>query len=156
MSKIFEQLLHKRGLDEKFLHPQYKDLADPYILPDMTKAVGRIQQAVDDHEKILIYGDYDADGVCATAILYSYLEVMGADVSYYIPTRDEGYGLNYDAIEEFNKKGVELIVTVDNGVSAVEEIEYAKGLGIEVVVTDHHMPQIELPNAVSLVDPHIY
>lgn len=128
-------------------------LRSPFELMDMQDAVDRINLAVDEEKKILVYGDYDADGVCATAILYSYLEVMGADVEFYIPTREEGYGLNYDAIDEFSKKGVNLIVTVDNGVSAVEEIEYAKSLGIEVVVTDHHMPQQTLPDCI-VVDPH--
>ncbi len=128
-------------------------LHSPFELKDICEAADKINLAVDEGKKILVYGDYDADGVCATAILYSYLEVMGADVSYYIPTRDEGYGLNYDVIDEFNKKGIELIVTVDNGVSAIEEIDYAKSLGIDVVVTDHHMPQESLPDCI-VVDPH--
>ncbi len=130
-------------------------LSDPYALVDMEKAVERIREAVEEMQRIAIYGDYDADGVTSTVILYSYLESLGADVIYYIPERDgEGYGLNRGAIDLLRENGAELIVTVDNGVTAVEEIAYAGSLGIDVVVTDHHQPPEKLPEACAVVDPH--
>ena len=105
--------------------------------------------------RIAIYGDYDADGVTATAMLYSYLESCGANVTYYIPDREaEGYGLNCAAIDVLQERGASLIVTVDNGVSSIAEVEYAASLGIDVVVTDHHRPRPELPAACAVVDPH--
>ena len=131
------------------------ELSDPFLIKDMAEAVGRVRAAVDEGEKICIYGDYDADGVTATVIVYNYLYSLGADVFYYIPNRDtEGYGLNCDAIEYIASKGANLILTVDNGICAVKEIEFANSLGLDVVVTDHHMPQETLPPAVAVVDPH--
>lgn len=128
---------------------------DPYLIADMDKAALRIKRAIDNFEKICVYGDYDADGVTSTALMYSYLSSHGADVMYYIPDRiTEGYGMSCSAVDKLHAQGVKLIVTVDNGVSAVEEIAYAKSLGIETVVTDHHMPGEQLPDAVAVVDPH--
>lgn len=130
-------------------------LSDPFELPDMDKAVARIQTALDDFERIAIYGDYDADGITATAIVYLYLESCGADVVYYIPKREgEGYGLNKVAIESLAEMGVKLIVTVDNGIASIDEVDYAKTLGIDVVITDHHRPQNELPKACAVVDAY--
>lgn len=129
--------------------------ADPYLIKDMDKAVDRIKSAVENFERICIYGDYDADGVTATALLYSYLESVGANVQYYIPSRaEEGYGMNLDAIRQFSEEGVNLIVTVDNGISAYEEVQFAATLGIDVVVTDHHTVPEVIPEAVAVVDPH--
>lgn len=131
------------------------ELSDPMLIKDMDKAVNRISKAVVSYEKICVYGDYDCDGVTATSILYSYLESVCANVMYYIPTREgDGYGLNKNAINKLKKLGVGLIVTVDNGISALEEIDYAASLGIDVVVTDHHKPLDILPKAVAVVDPH--
>lgn len=128
---------------------------DPYLIADMDKAALRIKRAIDNFEKICVYGDYDADGVTSTALMYSYLSSHGADVMYYIPDRiTEGYGMSCSAVDKLHSQGVKLIVTVDNGVSAIEEIAYAKSLGIETVVTDHHMPGEQLPDAVAVVDPH--
>ena len=128
---------------------------DPYLIADMDKAALRIKRAIDNFEKICVYGDYDADGVTSTALMYSYLSSHGADVMYYIPDRiTEGYGMSCSAVDKLHAQGVKLIVTVDNGVSAIEEIAYAKSLGIETVVTDHHMPGEQLPDAVAVVDPH--
>lgn len=128
---------------------------DPYLITDMDKAALRIKGAIDNFEKICVYGDYDADGVTSTALMYSYLSSHGADVMYYIPDRiTEGYGMSCSAVDKLHAQGVKLIVTVDNGVSAIEEIAYAKSLGIETVVTDHHMPGEQLPDAVAVVDPH--
>ena len=104
---------------------------------------------------IAVYGDYDADGVTATAMLYSYLESCGANVTYYIPDREaEGYGLNRGAIDTLHEREVTLIVTVDNGISSIDEVAYAASIGIDVVVTDHHRPRPELPAACAVVDPH--
>lgn len=130
-------------------------LADPFLLVDMDKAVERINNALENSERICVYGDYDCDGITSTVLLYTYLQNMGADVSYYIPDRDsEGYGMNNGAVDVLAQRGVNLIITVDNGVSALEEIDYAATLGIDVVVTDHHKPRETLPNAVAVVDPH--
>lgn len=121
----------------------------------MDKAAARITRAVDNMEKIAVYGDYDADGVTSTAMLYSYLETRGADVIFYIPQREgEGYGMNIGAVEYLKEQGVTLIVTVDNGISSVQEVARANELGIDVVVTDHHRPQEILPDAVAVVDAY--
>lgn len=130
-------------------------LNSPFLIKDMDKAAERIRSAIDNGEKICVYGDYDCDGVTATALLYSYLENCFANVMYYIPDRtSEGYGMNMKAVEKLSKLGVNLIVTVDNGISAINEIEYAGSLGMDVVVTDHHKPQDILPRASAVVDPH--
>ena len=140
------------GEDELFSHNDA--ISSPFELKDMDRAVDRINEAVDLGERIVVYGDYDADGVTATVILYSYLEAIGADVGYYIPKREgEGYGLNTDAIKKLCDQGCQLIITVDNGISAVDEIEYIKSLGMDIVVTDHHKPQSVLPDCI-VVDPH--
>lgn len=129
--------------------------ASPFEIRDMDKAVERIQRAIEDGERICVYGDFDADGVTSTALLYSYLSDIGADVMYYIPSREtEGYGMNTDAVAKLYERGVKLIVTVDNGIAAVEEIAYAKTLGIDTVVTDHHAVPDVLPDAVAIVDLH--
>lgn len=131
------------------------EIASPFEIKDMDKAVNRIKCSLDNCELICVYGDYDADGVTSTALLFSYLETIGANVMFYIPSREnEGYGMNKSAIDFLNEKGVKLIVTVDNGIAAIEEIAYANSLGIDTVVTDHHMPTGELPNACAVVDLH--
>lgn len=130
-------------------------LEDPLLIKDMKEAVDRIREAVLSAQKICVYGDYDCDGVTATAILYSYLEAAYADVMYYIPDRNaEGYGMNCDAVRRLHEQGVKLIITVDNGISAIEETDLANSLGIDVVVTDHHKPLDILPKAVAVVNPH--
>lgn len=127
----------------------------PLSIADMAKAAERINRAIDDFELICVFGDYDADGVTATALLYSYLETRGANVIRYIPDRlTEGYGLNIGAIEELADRGVKLIVTVDNGVSAIDEAKRAAELGVELIVTDHHKVGDKLPEAFAVVDPH--
>lgn len=128
---------------------------DPFRLADMQKATDRIKQAVEQFEKIAIYGDYDCDGVTSTFILYSYLSLLGADVIYYIPKRDgEGYGLNSDAVQKLREQQVSLLITVDNGISALEEIAFANRIGMEVIVTDHHQPGVALPEAFAVLNPH--
>ena len=137
------------------LEDETTDFIDPFEIIDMDKAVNRIRRALDDFERIAVYGDYDVDGVTATALLYSYLESVGANVMYYIPDREgEGYGLNCDAIRSLREHDVNLIITVDNGISAVQEIAYAKELGMDVVVTDHHQESDVLPDAEAVVNPH--
>lgn len=128
---------------------------NPFDIKDMDKAVKRITEAVENGETICVYGDYDADGVTATTMLYQYLDTLGANVSFYIPSRaDEGYGLNMEAVEHLGSLGGNLIVTVDNGVSAYNEVAYAKALGMDVVITDHHTVPETLPDAVAVVNPH--
>ena len=152
-------LMNIRGLDDaahlrEFLG-EGEPLSDPFLLKNMDKAAARITRAVDNMEKIAVYGDYDADGVTSTAMLYSYLETRGADVIFYIPQREgEGYGMNMGAVEYLKEQGVSLIVTVDNGISSVQEVARANELGIDVVVTDHHRPQEILPDAVAVVDAY--
>ncbi len=152
-------ILASRGITdyedvEEFFEPDFC-FCDPYLITDMDKAVERIEKAIETGERICVFGDYDADGVTSTTLMYSYLSSRGADVMYYIPDRvSEGYGMNCSAIEKLSNQGVKLIVTVDNGISAIEEIDYAKTLGIDCVVTDHHKVGDTLPNAVAIVDPH--
>ena len=130
-------------------------LLDPYELKDMDKAVGRINEALANDEKIAIYGDYDADGVTATALLYLYFKSLGKEVITYIPDRNsEGYGLNMNAVKTLCEMGVQLIITVDNGISAHKEAEYIKELGMDLVITDHHKATAVLPEAVAVVNPH--
>lgn len=130
-------------------------LSDPYELTDIEAAADIINNAIYAEEKITVFGDYDVDGVTATVLMYSYLKNRTDRVSYYIPDREkEGYGINITAIDKLKADGTDLIITVDNGIAANREIEYAKSLGIKVVVTDHHLPQGELPVADAVVDPH--
>lgn len=156
---IIAMLLSIRGINtreaiENFLGDDGQ-LASPFEIKDMDKAVNRIKRAIEECEPICVYGDYDADGVTATTLMYSYLETVGANAMYYIPSReDEGYGMNNKAVDFLNEKGVKLIVTVDNGIAAINEIAYAKSLGIDTVVTDHHTPLAELPDACAVVDLH--
>ena len=151
-------LLCSRGMTDEFEIESFlydTDLIDPYTLPDMEKAVERVNQALENGERITVFGDYDCDGVTSTALLYSYLSSRGANVDYYIPDRSaEGYGMNPGAIDQLKSRGTNVIITVDNGISAVEEIAYAKALGVDVVVTDHHRVGDVLPDAVAVVDPH--
>lgn len=156
---LIAMLLQIRGItdDEEINDFLYNDsvLSDPFDAKDMEKAVERIKQAIEDFERICVYGDFDADGVTSTALLYSYLEAVGANVMYYIPAREtEGYGMNIDAINLLREQDVKLIITVDNGIAAIDEIAYAKSIGIDTVVTDHHMPNTTLPDAVAIVDMH--
>lgn len=156
---ICAALLDVRGINtyeavEKFLSSDVS-FDNPFEIKDMDKAVNRILSAVENGEKICIYGDYDADGVSATALLMQYLETIGADVSFYIPSRaDEGYGLNIEAVNTLADNGVELLITVDNGISAYNEVELCNSLGVDVVITDHHTVPEVIPNAVAVVNPH--
>lgn len=157
---LLAMMLDIRGITKEedvinFLQ-ENKDFSDPFLMKDMDKAVERITTAVENGEKICIYGDYDADGVTSTSLLYSYLrDSLGADVMFYIPTRTgEGYGMNKSAVDKIHSQGITLIITVDNGISAREEIDYANTLGIDTVITDHHMPSGAIPKAVAVVNAH--
>lgn len=138
---------------EKFLNPRRCDFYNPYEMPDMKIAVERIITAIENKEKIIIYGDYDVDGITSVTVLKSFLEERGIQVAEYIPNRlKEGYGLNKTAVEEIAKQNYKLMITVDCGISAIEEVEYASQLGIETIITDHHEPGNELPKAIAVVD----
>ena len=157
---LLAMMLDIRGITKEedvinFLQ-ENKDFSDPFLMKDMDKAVERITTAVENGEKICVYGDYDADGVTSTSLLYSYLrDSLGADVMFYIPTRTgEGYGMNKSAVDKIHSQGITLIITVDNGISAREEIDYANTLGIDTVITDHHMPSGAIPKAVAVVNAH--
>ncbi len=158
ISAIVADILAARGIgsaEAAELFDGQDELEDPFLLPDMEKAVSRLEQAINNQEKITIYGDYDCDGVTATVILYLYLQSMGAKVDWYIPERvEEGYGLNCGALDEISARGTVLLVTVDNGIAAVKEVDYAQSLGMDVIVTDHHQVGEELPRAVAVVNPH--
>ena len=131
-----------------------EELSDPMLLIDMDKACARILEAIDKEQTIVVYGDYDVDGVTATALLYQHLKGMGASVKCMLPSREgDGYGLSKNAIQSIHDKGCQLIVTVDNGISALEEAEFAASLGVDLIVTDHHLPHDALPKAVAVVDP---
>ena len=154
------KLLFTRGLTTAeqatvFLKQAETNLHDPFALKDIERAVERIFAALEKGERIAIYGDYDVDGVTSVSLLYTYLSQLGADIGYYIPCRSrEGYGLSASAIDTLKSRGVELIITVDTGITAMEEIAYATSLGIDTVITDHHECRPELPEACALVNPH--
>ena len=160
VSKLFAVLLYNRGYKteieaERFLRLEQSDFHDPYLLVDMDKAVDRIFAAIENKEKICIYGDYDVDGVTSVTVLYLYLKELSADVSFRIPKREgEGYGVSCNAVRELAEEGVDLIITVDTGITASAEIEYAKSLSMDFVVTDHHECHTEIPKACAVVNPH--
>lgn len=160
ISEISASLLYNRGFHtaedaSRFLNFNDVVIHSPLLLKDVEKAVDRIAKALENNERIAIFGDYDVDGVTSVTMLYLYLHNLGADIGYYIPNRiGEGYGLSREAIKLLSSKGVSLIITVDTGITAVEEVEYAKSLGIDVVITDHHECQEVLPNAAAVVNPH--
>lgn len=158
MPQFFCEILAARGFSDAQAAMDFLDttqpLHDPFLLRDMDKATERIHRAVAEGERILIYGDYDCDGITATVMLYDYLENAGADLLYYIPTREEGYGLNLDAVRRICEGGVRLIITVDNGVSSAVEIAKAAEYGIDVIVTDHHSLPENLPDCVAIINPH--
>ena len=162
ISPFLSTVLINRGIGSveegrKFLFPQYSDLHDPFLLPDMDKAIERIEKAINDREHIMIYGDYDSDGTTATAVLLHALELRGAaKVGYTIPNRfTDGYGLNKELLTDIRKRGYTLIITVDCGVTAIAEVEYANFLGMDVIVSDHHLPDVNrVPDAFALITPH--
>lgn len=159
ISPEISQILNNRGIDnekdaEIFMNPSLEYLRDPFLMKDMKKATDRIKKAIENNERIYIYGDYDVDGVSSTSILYLYFKSIDFSVKYYIPNRlEEGYGVNEDAIRKIYDDGCDLIITVDCGITSVNEVEIAKELGIDVIITDHHECQSEIPDAFAIVNP---
>ncbi|WP_039944356.1 single-stranded-DNA-specific exonuclease RecJ [Thermicanus aegyptius] len=159
ISPLLARLLLIRGIKreeeiESFLHPERFTPPSPDLLPDLIKGKERIRKAVEKREKIWVYGDYDTDGVMSATLLYHLLKRLGADFSLYIPNRfQEGYGLHKEAVRKAGREGVRLLITVDTGVSAVAEVEEAKALGIDVIITDHHEPPRSLPAAYAVINP---
>ncbi len=155
------ELLVQRGITsvkeaEKFFHPSLKDLHDPFLMPGMDKAVARLNKAMGAKERIMVYGDYDVDGTTAVALVYKYLQNFYSNIEYYIPTRyDEGYGISLRSIDYAASQGVKLIIILDCGIKAIEEIRYAKRLGIDFIICDHHVPDDELPDAVAILNPKL-
>lgn len=155
------KLLLQRGITtiaeaEKFFHPSLRDLHDPFLMPDMHLAVDRLNRAMGAKEKIMVYGDYDVDGTTAVALVYRYLQNFYSEIDYYIPTRyDDGYGITTKVIDEAAEAGVKLIIILDCGIKAIEEIKYAKTLGIDFIICDHHVPDDELPPAVAILNPKL-
>ena len=153
------ELLIRRGVstpDEAraFFSPQISDLHDPFLMPDMEKAVNRLNKAMGAKQRIMIYGDYDVDGTTAVALVYKYLQNYYSNIEYYIPTRyDEGYGISRKSIDYAAENDVKLVIVLDCGIKAIEEISYAKERGIDFIICDHHMPDEELPPAVAILNP---
>ena len=158
-SPVISELLVQRGVTtveqaEKFFHPSMRDLHDPFLMPDMHKAVERLNAAMGSKEKIMVYGDYDVDGTTAVALVYKYLQNFYSNIDYYIPTRDdEGYGISNAVIDLAASQDVKLIIILDCGIKAISEIAYAKSRGIDFIICDHHVPDDELPQAVAILNP---
>ncbi|MEE2781627.1 MAG: DHH family phosphoesterase, partial [Planctomycetota bacterium] len=156
---IVAQLLLTRGIDEPsraeaFLHPKLSDMRDPQGFPDLERAVDHIFEAIEKKRPIMIHGDYDADGITGTAILYRCITLLGGMARYYIPNRlADGYGLKTEALKKFAQDGIALVITVDCGIANVEEATAAKQLGLDLIVTDHHTPGAELPAALAILHP---
>ena len=155
---IAKVLINRQITDESeinvFLNPTRNDFHDPFLLKDMNIAVERIEKAILNNEKVIIYGDYDVDGITSISVLKKFLSERGLETGYYIPSRlDEGYGLNKNAIDKISQDKYTLMITVDCGISGMEEVEYANKLGIETIITDHHEPLDELPNALAIINP---
>lgn len=158
INPILCELLVSRGIDTKekaneFFNPNLKDLHDPFLLPDMDKAINRIERALGNKERILVYGDYDVDGTTAVALMYKFLRKFTSNLDYYIPNRyDEGYGISEQGIDYAENSEVKLIIALDCGIKAIEMVDYAKSKGIDFIIGDHHMPDEFLPDAVAVID----
>lgn len=159
VSPLLAQVLINRGITDTragatFLRPKLTELISPELMPGIKAAVSRITQAIKSKEKITIYGDYDVDGITGVAILWQILTLLGANVDYYIPHRiDEGYGLNEDAIRTIAKTGTKILITVDCGITAFDSAQLAEQLGLDLIITDHHLPDPDLPKAAAVVHP---
>lgn len=158
INPILVELLYKRGIytveeAKKFLNPSLEDLHDPFLLPDMDKAIRRIEKALGNKERILIYGDYDVDGTTAVALVYKFLRKITSNIDYYIPDRDdEGSGISTQGVDYAVETGVKLIIALDCGIKAMQKVAYAKEHGIDFIICDHHIPDEELPDAVAVID----
>jgi single-stranded-DNA-specific exonuclease RecJ len=159
LNPIISKLLVQRGITsadgvKKFFKPSLLDLHDPFLMPDMHKAVKRLNKALGNNEKILIYGDYDVDGTSAVSLVYRFLRPYSIMLDYYIPDRyDEGYGISYRSIDYAEEKGIKLIIALDCGIKAIDKVKYAKDKGIDFIICDHHMPDSTLPDALAVLDP---
>ena len=154
-------LLVQRGITtidaaEKFFHPSLRDLHDPFLMPQTDIAVERPNRAMGSKEKIMVYGDYDVDGTTAVALVYRYLQNFYSELDFYIPTRyDDGYGISLQSIDMLAEQGVSLVIILDCGIKAIDEIKYAKERGIDFIICDHHMPDAELPPAAAILNPKL-
>ena len=159
VDRVLAELLVQRGVEtfqeaRAFFRPSLEDLHDPFLMKDMDKAVDRLHEAITKGQKILVYGDYDVDGTTAVALVYSFVRRFTKRVEYYIPDRyDEGYGVSYKGLDWASDNGVNLLITLDCGIKAIEKVEYARSKGIDVIICDHHLPENELPGAVAVLDP---
>ncbi len=159
ISPILAHLLQRRGIDtvsaaKRFFHPQLADLHNPFLMKDMDIAVDRLNDAMGRKERIMVYGDYDVDGCTAVALVYKFLQQFYSNIEYYIPDRyDEGYGVSKKGIDYANETGVKLIIILDCGIKAIEEIAYAKSVGIDFIICDHHVPDEDMPSAVAILNP---
>ena len=159
IDRVLADLLVQRGVEtfdqaRSFFRPRLEDLHDPFLMTDMDKAVQRLHEAITQGQKILVYGDYDVDGTTAVAQVYSFIKRFTQQVDFYIPDRyDEGYGLSYKALDWAGDNDVDLVITLDCGIKAIDKVEYARTKGIEVIICDHHLPEDELPGAVAILDP---
>lgn len=158
LNKLISTILANRNITTEeeirlFLSPTRKDFHNPFLITDMEKSVNRIIKAIENKEKVTIYGDYDVDGITSITVLKSFLNDRGLETFQYIPNRlNEGYGLNNNAIEKIKHQGCDLMITVDCGISAINEIDYANSIGIETIITDHHEPGNEIPKAFAVID----
>ena len=159
VSETIAQLLVQRDIDsfdaaKRFFRPQLSDLHDPFEMQDMQLAVTRIQKAIADQEKVIVYGDYDVDGTTAVALMYSFLKLRLETSAPYIPDRyTEGYGISIQGIDHAHQEGVGLIIALDCGIKAIEQVRYANSLGIDMIICDHHLPGEQLPDAIAILDP---
>ena len=159
ISPILAQILIKRGITtesaaKRFFRPQLNDLINPFLMKDMDVAVDRLNDAMGRKERILVYGDYDVDGCTAVALVYKFLQQFYSNVDYYIPDRyDEGYGVSKKGIDFAYETGVKLIIILDCGIKAIDEIAYAKSRGIDFIICDHHVPDEVMPPAVAILNP---
>ncbi len=159
ISNVLADLLIKRGVTnffeaKKYFRPSLESLHDPFLMNDMEKASTRVIQAVTNNEKICVYGDYDVDGTCSAALMYMFLKELNAQVEIYIPNRiEEGYGISKESVRKLKEKNTDLIISVDCGITAVEEVELANELGMETIICDHHQPKETLPPAFAILDP---
>lgn len=158
---IIKELLKQRGIKtteevKKFFFPSLNDLYDPFLMPGMDKAVSRLNQAMGRKENIMVFGDYDVDGTTAVALVYKYLQRFYSNIEYRIPTReDDGYGITMRAVDEFKEAGIDLVIILDCGIKAIDEIAYAKSLGIDFIICDHHVPDSSLPDAAAILNPKL-
>ena len=160
LNPIVAKLLYNRGYTDAasakaFVYMETEMLANPFLMKDIEKAISRIALAVERNEKITIYGDYDVDGVTSVCTLYLYLKSLGARVEYYIPNRaGEGYGISCNAIDSLKEGGCSLIISVDTGITAIEEVDYANSIGVDFIITDHHESRTDIPRATAVINPH--